>query len=153
MKKSDDKREDKIETEVEELKTEVEDLKNKYLRSLADYQNLERQTQNWREEFVKYAGQNLIVQLLDVIDDLEKARDHLNDPGLKIILDKFLSVLKNSGLEEVAVAGSEFDPNLAEVIEVVPGEEDHKVVEVLRKGYKLNGRVIRPARVKVSKKS
>jgi molecular chaperone GrpE len=130
----------------------VDDLKNKYLRALADYQNLEKQTQVWKEEFVKFSNQNLIIQLLEVLDDLEKAQDHLKDEGLKIAVDKLKTILKNNGLEEIECLGNDFDPSVGEVIEIVPGQEDHKIVKVISKGYKLNGKIIRPAKVTVTKK-
>lgn len=132
---------------------DIEEIKNKYLRSLADYQNLEKQTQIWREDFVKFANQGLIVELLEILDNLEKAQEHLKDNGLQLIIDKLKTVFKNSGLEEIEIIGKDFDPVQAEAIEVIPGEEDHKVVEIRTKGYKLNGKIIRPAKVAVSQKS
>ncbi len=65
----------------------LEELNNKYLRALADYQNLEKQTAVWREDFVKFSNAGLISQILEVVDDLEKACEHLNDDGLKLVLD------------------------------------------------------------------
>ena len=130
---------------------ENEEINNKYLRSLADYQNLEKQTQIWREEFVKFANQNLIVQLLEILDHLETAQANLQDDGLQLIVDKLKVILKNSGLEEIEVLGTEFNPVLEEAVEVIPGQENNKITEVKTKGYKLNGKVIRPAKVVVSK--
>lgn len=134
------------------LELKVAELEAKYLRSLADYQNLEKQTEAWRQEYVQYANDRLVNQLLEVLDDLEKAADHLNDEGLKIAIDKLQKILKNNGLEEIAARGKDFDPNLMEAIETVPGGEEHKVVEVTQKGYKLNDKVIRSAKVTVSVK-
>ena len=130
---------------------DVEELNNKYLRSLADYQNLEKQTQAWKEEFVKFANQGIIKQILEILDDLEKAQEHLKDDGLQIIIDKLKAVLKNNGVEEIEVLGTNFDPMIGEAVEVAPGKEDHKVVGVRTKGYRLNGKVIRPAKLIVSK--
>ncbi len=130
-----------------------EDLKNKYLRALADYQNLEKQTQSWKGDFIKFANEELILELLEVLDDLEKAYEHLKDDGLKIILDKLQTILKNNGLEEINLADAVFDPNLCEAVEVLPGEEDNKIAEIISKGYKLNGKVIRVAKTKVWQKS
>lgn len=133
--------------------SELLELKDKYLRALADYQNLEKQTQSWKEEFVKFANQNLILDLLEILDDLEKAQEHLKDDGLKIIIDKLQTILKNSGLEEINLENAIFDPNLCEAVETLPGEEDNKIAEVISKGYKLNGKVIRVSKVKVWQKS
>lgn len=129
------------------------ELKEKYLRALADYQNLEKQTQSWREDFVKFANESLILDLLEILDDLEKAQEHLKDGGLKIIIDKLQAILKNNGLEEINLENAVFDPNLCEAVETLPGEEDNKIAEVISKGYKLNGKVIRVSKVKVWQKS
>lgn len=150
MKKTTDDINTDIEAKVTDLETKVEEINNKYLRSLADYQNLEKQTQIWRDEFVKFANQGLISKLLDILDDLEKAQEHLKDDGLQLIVDKLTSVLKTNGLEEIEVMGKDFDPVSAEAVEVVPGDEDHKIVGIRAKGYKLNGKIIRPAKVVVS---
>ncbi|OGG07349.1 nucleotide exchange factor GrpE [Candidatus Gottesmanbacteria bacterium RIFCSPHIGHO2_01_FULL_42_12] len=136
----------------EEENNETQEFRNKYLRALADYQNLEKQTQNWREEFVKFANQGLISQLLEVLDDLEKAQDHLKDEGLQIVLDKLIKILKNNGIEELEVLGQEYNPEFAEVIGMEPGGNDNIIVKVLQKGYKLNSNVLRVAKVIVSKK-
>lgn len=135
----------------QDLEIKLEELNNKYLRSLADYQNSEKQTQIWREDFVKFANQSLIIQLIEILDDLEKAQEHLKDDGLQLIIDKLKTVLKNSGLEELEIMGTDFDPVLAEAVEVATGKDENKVVEIRAKGYKLNGKIIRPAKVVVSK--
>ena len=157
MKKTTDDINDDINTEIEtkvtDLEIKVEEINNKYLRSLADYQNLEKQTAIWREDFVKFSNGVLIKQILEVVDDLEKACEHLADDGLKIILDKLKNILKNTGLEEISVEGLEFNPEQMEVISVEPGEENNKVAKVLQKGYILNGRIIRPAKVIIWVKS
>lgn len=132
------------------LEAKIAELNDKYLRSLADYQNLEKQTRTWRNDFVKFANQDLILKLLEVLDDLEKAQEHLNDDGLKIIIDKLNTILKNNGLEELDVSGKEFNPELMEAIQTEPGKEEHRVLKVVQKGYILNERVIRPAKVVVS---
>lgn len=142
-----------IEEKVAELESKVEELNNKYLRSLADYQNLEKQTQNWKEEFVKFANQGLIVKILEILDDLEKAQEHLKDDGLQIIIDKLKALLKSHGLTELELEGTEYDPELAEAVEVVPGEKNQQVVGVRVKGYKLHDKTIRPAKVIVSQES
>jgi len=136
----------------ENLNKEVAQLNEKYLRSLADYQNLQRQTDTWKEEFTGRANQDLITKLLEILDDLEKACEHLQDEGLKIILEKFQTILKNNGLEELEVLGKDFDPGNCEAIGTVPGEVHHKIIRVEQKGYLLNNKVIRAAKVLVSSK-
>ena len=139
--------------QCEACKNELEEEKSKYLRALADYQNLERQTSLWKEEFVKYANSNLIRKLLELLDDLEKALEHIGDEGLKIVVNKLKGILKDEGISEIEILAQAYDPNLAEVVGTVAGEEDNTVVEVVQKGYVLKERVVRPAKVIVSTKT
>ena len=133
-------------------KDKIDEWKEKYLRALADYQNLERQTENWKEEFVQYANVSLIRKLLEVLDDLEKAREHIKDDGLSLTINKLKSVLQSEGLEELELEGEKFDPNVAEVVSTEPGEEN-KIIKVLQKGYRLGIKIIRPAKVVCQKSS
>lgn len=129
---------------------DVNEYKDKYLRALADYQNLERQTADWKADFTQYANQNLIRQLLEILDDLEKADEHLKDEGVKIILTKFKNVLENEGLVELNLEGKDFNPAEAEVVSTEPGESSSKITKVLQKGYLLKDKIIRPGKVIVS---
>lgn len=133
-----------------ELPQKLAELEDKYLRSLADYQNLEKQTQNWKAEFVRHANSELIRKLLEIVDDLETAQEHLAAEGLKLILEKFKNILRGEGLQELDLEGKEYNPSEAEVVSTEPGEKEHIIVNVLQKGYKLYGKVIRPAKVIVS---
>lgn len=138
--------------EIEKYKKVVEEYKNKYLRALADYQNSEKRFKEERSEIGKAANGILILQLLPFLDDLDKAEIFIKDPGLKMVKDKFHALLNNLGLEEIDVLGKEFDPHTSEAVDVVEGERDNIVAEALRRGYKYNGKVLRVAQVKVSKK-
>lgn len=142
-----------VSDEVNPLEAQLTEAQQKYLRALADYQNLERQMQSWKDEFTKYANQGLIRKLLEVLDDLEKAQEHIKDDGLAIIVAKLKTVLAEEGVTEVEVTGQDYDANVAEAVGTEPGKEDHKVIRVLQKGYSLKDRVIRPAKVIVSTKS
>lgn len=128
----------------------IDELNGKYLRALADYQNLQKQTESWRQEFVQYASSNLVGKLLEILDDLEAAQEHLQDGGLKLIIGKLQNVLRDEGLEELIVEGKPFDPTTAEVISTEPGDQDQVVARVLQKGYRLKDKVVRPAKVIVS---
>ena len=143
---------EEINQEIEQLKKQVEEFKNKYLRALADYQNLEKRVSGERIEVVKNANKHLILGLLPFLGNLEKAEVFIKDPGLKITKDHLFKILNKIGLEEIEVLGKEYDPISAEVIEIVPGDKDNIVTEVLRKGYKLNDKILQVAQVKVSKK-
>lgn len=136
----------------EQIETTQEDneFKDKYLRALADYQNLEKQTQVWKDSYSAYATQGIIRNLLEVLDDLEKAQEHIKDEGLQLVINKLKIYLKAEGLLELELLGKEFDPNEAEVVSTKPGEKNNVIVEVLQKGYRLKDKIIRPAKVVVS---
>lgn len=133
-----------------ELNNQVAHYKDKYLRALADYQNLEKRTAENTERIRKFAAESLISKLLSVLDSMEKAESHLKDPGLSLALKEFRTVLTQNGLVRIVTSGRDFDPNEMECIEVTEGKEN-KVVEESLPGYRLHGKVIRPARVKVGK--
>lgn len=143
---------DKFTQEIDNLKQQVEGNKNKYLRALADYQNLEKRVSEERFELIRMANKNLLIKILPFLDNLEKAEVFVKDQGLKISKDHFFQILREAGLEEIDLLNKDFDPVLAEAVDIIPGIEDNKVVEVLRKGYMYENKVIRVAQVKVSKK-
>jgi len=141
-----------LQEETLESQQEIMSWKDKYLRALADYQNFENRVSVDKEDLRKTANQFFIMRLLPFLDNLERAETFVKDKNLQMIKQEFIKLLQQEGIEEVVVFGKEFDPYLAEAIDLVPGEKDNIVVEVLRKGYKFQGRLIRPAQVKVSKK-
>jgi len=130
------------------LQEQLNDLENKWKRALADYANLEKRIDNEKQSFVKYSNLKLLEKLLPILDDLEAAENHLKDQGLKIILNKLKEILKSEGVEEIKTYGEEFNPELMEAIEIIEGPKN-KVMEVSRKGYLLEGKVLRIAKVKV----
>jgi len=142
----------KLREEIEILKKQLEETNNKYFRALADYQNLEKRINEEKFELMKMANKNLLIKILPFLDNLEKAEIFVKDPGLKISKDHFLQILKESGLKEMDLLNKDFDPNFAEAVDIVSGKEDNKVVEVLKKGYMFENKIIRIAQVKVSKK-
>ncbi len=137
---------------VIDIKKEVEEWRNKYLRALADYQNLEKRMQEERYELLKMGDLQLLLKLLPFLDHLEKAEVFVKDKGLMMVKDSFMQILKDMGIKEIEVLDREYDPRLAEAIDTVVGDEDNLVVEVLRKGYEYEGKILRVAQVKVSKK-
>ncbi|MCL4374352.1 nucleotide exchange factor GrpE [Patescibacteria group bacterium] len=142
-----------LEKAVNEYKRQSEENKNKYLRALADYQNFEKRIEAEKIKWQKNANAQLIGRLLGFLDNLDRAELFVRDANLKLIKDQFYQLLKAEGLEEIPVLGKPFDPYTAEVVELVAGTRDNVVSAVVRKGYWLHGRVIRPARVQVEKKS
>lgn len=128
------------------------ELENQLRRTLADYQNLERRIEEERKLLSKLSAALLIEKLLPVLDNLENAQKHLEDPGLELVIKQFKETLESEGVSEINAEGETFDPHLHEAIEAEAGEEDNKVVKVLSKGYRIEDKIIRPARVVVTKK-
>jgi molecular chaperone GrpE len=126
------------------------ELEDRLKRSLADYANLEKRIESQRQLFVTLATTAIVIKMIEILDDLHLTYNHLQDPGLKIAIDKFINVLKSEGVEEINVSNQEFNPETMECIEAVEGKEN-RVISVKKSGYKLNGHVIRPAQVSVGK--
>lgn len=139
-----------VEEQLNQLREQVEDLTSKWKRAAADYANLEKRYAREKEESVGWASTRLLLKVLPVLDDLEKAVEAHGGDGLELILRKFREVLRSEGLEEIKAVDESFDPHFHECLEVVRGEEG-KIVAVLRKGYKIGERVLRPAQVRVAK--
>jgi molecular chaperone GrpE len=138
--------------ELEVCKQQVDEWKNKYLRALADYQNFEKRIQGEKKQWIRSANKQLILKLLPFLDNLDKAEIFVKDNGLKMVKDHFCQMLKQENIEELNVLGKEFDPHTAEVVDLVKGEKENIVVEVIRKGYRFYDTILRVAQVKVSKK-
>jgi molecular chaperone GrpE len=132
-------------------KLEHQDLQEKYIRALADYQNLEKRVERERETFVKFANTILILKMLPVLDNLERAGEHHKDQGIDLVIKQFREALQGEGVTEIEAKGVKFNPEVHEAVEQVPGEEG-KVMEVLEKGYQLGEKVIRPTKVKIGGK-
>ncbi|HNZ84456.1 MAG TPA: nucleotide exchange factor GrpE [Candidatus Woesebacteria bacterium] len=132
------------------LSSRVAELEDRLKRSLADYANLEKRIESQRQFFVTLATTAMVTKMIEVLDDFNLTYQHLQDAGLKIAIDKFMSVLKTEGVEEIDALNRKFDPETMECIEAVCGQ-DNLVISVKKPGYKLNGHVIRPAQVAVGK--
>jgi molecular chaperone GrpE len=130
-------------------------------RARADFLNYKKEELERLGEMVKYAGENLILKILPILDNFEIAEKKLpenlkNDENVKGILqikNQILNFLKEQGVEEIKSVGERFDPNFHEVVEEVEAKdkEPGTIVEEIQKGYKINDRLLRPAKVKVSK--
>lgn len=131
-------------------KQDTEDWKTKYLRALADYQNLEKRSQERVNEAHKFAAEMLLLRLLSVVDTFTKVKEHIQDTGFDLAFKEMLAVLEEQGIERIAVAGLDFNPHQMECIEVVEGL-DTKVVEEVSAGYMFRGKILRVAQVKVGK--
>jgi molecular chaperone GrpE len=127
-------------------------------RSAADFQNYKRRVEQEREEIARLSNAALIINLLPMVDDLERALASVDTrlagmtwlDGLRLIHRKFQALLEMNGVTEIEADGQDFDPNIHEAVTFGPGEEN-KVIAVVQKGYRLGGRVLRPAMVVVGK--
>lgn len=129
-----------------------QELESMLKRTLADYQNLERRIEEERKQLSKLSALLLIEKLLPIADNLESAQNHIQDQGLAIVIKQFKDILTSEGVEEIQAEGQSFDPNFHEAVEIQQGREDNKIVKVLTKGYKIEDKVIRPAKVVVERK-
>lgn len=137
-----------LDPQIEQLQNQVNELDLKYKRALADYQNQEKRTVAARINAAKFANEQLLTSLLPVLDDLARAQAHLKDPGLGHILNTLQATLKDFGLASFSPQGEPFDPLTMECVEVVTGPKD-QVVSVSQQGFKLEDKIIRPAKVTV----
>ena len=137
---------------------ELADLKDKYLRLAAEFENYKRRTAKERSDLFKTANQELMVALLPVLDDFDRARLHTHDTqdpaalqnALDITYTKLNKTLQQKGLTSMSVKGGDFDAELHEAITQIPAPSDDlrgKIVEEIEKGYYLGDKVIRHAKV------
>ncbi len=142
---------------MEPGKDPEEELNAKYMRLMADFQNFKRRTEKEKSDIYAFANEKIVKELLDVIDNFERAiaagagGDKFLE-GMEMILKQLLAVLERAGVTEIKCLGEDFDPNFhnAVMTEDSAQYESGKVIEVLQKGYLLNGRVVRASMVKVS---
>ncbi len=136
----------------EELTNRIKELEENWKRALADYQNLEKRIKQEKEIFVRLATASVIDKTLGVLDDLDRANQHLKDEGLNLVVKRFKDVLESEGVKEINVEGREFDPKTMECVEMVAGP-NNRIISVVQKGYTLNDQLIRPVKVKVGHRS
>ena len=153
--------ENPLEKKVSELEIEVKEKESKYLYLYADFENYKKRSVKERSELIKFGSEPLVRELLQTLDNLERALQHTPEgtdknlvAGLKMVFENFQSTLKRFGIEAVESLKKDFDPTLHEAV----GQEDSdlpegKIVKEELSGYTLHGRLIRPARVIVSRGS
>ena len=133
---------------TEELEKRIEELENFWKRAVADYRNLQKRVEEEKVGWKDFANESLLKNLLPVLDNIERVSSHVKDHGLDLTVKDFKQVLKNEGVEEIKSSDEDFDPLVMEAIDVVEGEKN-KVIETVLKGYLLQQKLLRPARVKV----
>ena len=154
-----------LKEEYEALKAkaaERDSLNDKYMRAAAEFENAKKRMDKDRIEFLKFANEALISEFLPIIDNLEIAERHIKEAkdfkavreGVDMIQGQIQKFLKDIGLERIKTEGEKFDPGLHEALEVEESNDknDGLVIAELKPGYKFNGRLLRPASVKISKK-
>lgn len=142
----------------EQLRNEIRQLNDRWLRSEAEMDNLRRRTRRELEENAKFANQRLLVDLMEVVDNLQRALGAANQTaegslvaGVQMVAVQFEDVLKRHGCERVPTVGQTFDPNVHEAIQMVACESPAgSIVQEVRSGYRLHDRLIRPAQVVVA---
>jgi len=146
-----------IQKELDTCKKQSEEYLNNWKRERADFINYKKDEVKRVSEFVKFAGEGIMLELIDVIDAVEVARHNLPESpelkdwteGFDSSLEKIDKFLKKFGVEKIKIEGEKFDPSLHEAIEIA--DKDGDKMEEVRPGYTLHGKVIRPARVKIIK--
>jgi len=150
------------ETETGKLQQEAAEWKDKYLRLVAEFDNFRKRNAKERLELIQTAGKDVIASLLDVLDDSERAQKQLdtsndaaaNKEGVLLVFNKLKNILQSKGLKPMNSNGQEFNPDLHEAITEIPAPAPAlkgKVVDEVQKGYYLNDKIIRFAKVVVGK--
>lgn len=150
------------ENEVEKLETELKELKDKYMRLLAEFDNFRRRTAKERLELIQTAGKDVIVSLLDVLDDCDRAEKQMQSvtdlktqkEGIQLVFNKIRSALQSKGVRVMESVNTDFDVEKHEAITEVPAPDKKskgKVINEVQKGYYLNDKLIRFAKVVVGK--
>lgn len=150
-----------LEDEYQQMQKQLAESKEKYLRLLAEFENARKRQERERVEFIRYANEALLVDLLNIIDDLERAvvaaKEKHQDydaflKGVEMVMKQIADLLKKQGVEAVDPVGKPFDPYAHEILVQGPSadHDDGTVVELFQKGYKMGERIIRTAKVKVA---
>jgi molecular chaperone GrpE len=144
-----------------ECKKEIENYKDQYLRALAELDNYKKRARNEKEEIVKRANERLMLELIPVLDNFDRGMGAAKNSenfdnfykGIELIYKGFKEVVEKEGLISFTAIGNKFDPSKHEAVSLVESDEHapDTVLDEIYKGYMLNGKLIRPAKVIVSK--
>ena len=149
-----------IAADIEALNTEISDLKDKNLRLMAEFDNFRRRSAKEKIDLIKNAGEDLLVRILPLVDDFERAMKAMENSGdvkavkegIDLIYSKFLSFLKDNGVTTIPTEDEPFNTDLHEAVTTFPAPSEElkgKIIDCLTKGYTLNEKVIRFAKVVV----
>ncbi len=136
-----------IEERIQQLESELSDAQETAARFRADYDNLQKRTEKWKQRLVRVANKEFVGPLLDPLSHLKMAADQLEDQGLDMVVSQLWQTLENQGLERINPLGEVFD---VETMEAVERTGEGEIVKAVRQpGYRLNGKVVRHAKVVV----
>ncbi|HEY0299071.1 MAG TPA: nucleotide exchange factor GrpE [Arachidicoccus sp.] len=149
-------------SETEKLQAELAEQKDKYIRLLAEFENYKRRTSKERSEIVQTAGKDIIVSLLDVLDDCDRAEKQMQTDtditqvkeGAFLVFNKFRNIMQSKGVKALESINAAFDVEHHEAIAEIPAsnpEHSGKIIDEVQKGYLLNDKLIRHAKVVVGK--
>lgn len=148
--------------DLEKAKAELEESKDKYLRKVAEFENFKRRSAKERMDLIQTAGREVILDMLEVLDDCDRAQKQLetsNDAaaikeGVMLVFNKLRNTLQNRGVKAMETTALDFNPDLHEAVTEIPAATEEmkgKVVDEILKGYYLNDKIIRHAKVVVGK--
>jgi len=155
----------KLKKELAQVKAEKLEVLTDLQKAKADFINMRKRDEEGNREFVKYAKEGVIADIIPVLDSFDMAFSNKESwesvskewrVGVEYIYNQLLSVLTNNGVTELNPMGEEFNPNLHDALEMVSTEDskdDNKIIAVVQKGYKIGDKIIRPAKVKVAQKA
>jgi len=152
---------EELEAQLAQEKKRADEYLDNWRRSAAEFQNFKRRMEKDKADYAQYANERLLKRLLDVLDSFDYGfRDMPDDvknapwvEGMRAVQRQLEKILENENVTPIEAKGQEFDPNYHEAMlyEPAPGAEEGEVLDELQRGYMLNDRVLRPARVKVAK--
>lgn len=155
------KKQEDLGSKLQVKEKEAAENYDKYLRAVADMENIKKRAAREKAEAIKYGNENLIKDLLPMIDSMDRALRHADNSddfeafkkGLKMVQDQLSGCLEKHGVEKIECLDRTFDPNFHEALYHIESSdhENNQIIDELEKGYMLNGRLLRPAKVSVCK--
>lgn len=136
---------------IEELKKKSEEYLNGWKRERADFINYKKDEMERIGSLIKYANEEILLNILPVLDNLLLARVHINDNGLSQVIKQFQDLLKKEGIEPIKTTGEVFNPTTMEAVGETEGGLNNTVSEEVQCGYTMHGKVIRVAKVRINK--
>ncbi len=164
------KKQEELKKKIEQLEKQVKELSkkaserdeyyDKYLRTLAEYDNAKKRMERDVNDFVRFANEKFVVELLLVVDSFDRAREAAKkhehgavfSEGLEMILKQLHKCLEDNGVEKIKTVGEKFDPHIHEAVTMIQTDKhpEDTVAEEISPGYVLNGKLLRAAKVKIS---